>query len=385
MAKNFTIVGPNEAHVISGGKSAKVYDGYGRYVFMPFLYKRIIMSKTVIEVSIPMIRLHDRDNLPFAVEISCKVQISDPAKAAETLGHATAAEIRPIVDDTIQSAARSQAMLHELTVIMRDRDKIEESIYSSTTDSLARIGIKVTLFDIKNIIDVEGSSVISDLERVRSAEINKDARIAEANQTSEAEIVEAKKRSEAEISKQESFRASEEARYKQELYIAEQRRQLTLKEMEVLDADTRRKQEIEKERLIIEAQAIAEQQKLEAQGKAEARIIEAKAQAEATKLKAEAEAESIKLKLEAEAEGTEKIALALQKLDAQGVSVKIAEIYADAQKVVSENIARGIQSNTKLFLPMGAGSNSLLSLIPTIETMKEAGLSLSDLVKNEKK
>ena len=124
--------------------------------------------------------------------------------------------------------------------------------------------------------------------------------------------------------------------------------------MEVLEADTQRKQEIEKERIRIAAEAEAEKLKLEASGRAEARLIEAKANAEAVKLKAEADAETIRLKLEAEAIGTEKLAKALQQLDGAGKAVKIAEIYADAQKEVSENIARGIQKNTKLFLPSGS-------------------------------
>ena len=79
-----------------------------------------------------------------------------------------------------------------------------------------------------------------------------------------------------------------------------------------------------------------------------------------------------------EADGTEKLALALQKLDGAGKAVKIAEIYADAQKIMSENIARGIQSNSKLFMPMNGGANPLLSLIPSIEAMKEAGTTIGD-------
>ncbi|MCY3411930.1 MAG: hypothetical protein INQ03_09905 [Candidatus Heimdallarchaeota archaeon] len=380
--KNFTVVPPDQAHVISGGAKPKIYDGHGRYILLPFWQTRNVLSKAVIEISVPSIRLHDKDYLPFAVNVSCKVSIQDPLKAAETLGNATAAEIRPIVDDTIQSAARSQAMLHDLVTIMRERDTIEESIYTSTTASLSRVGIRVTLFDIKDIVDVNQSTVIADMERVRSSEINKNARIAEAQQRSSAEIYEADRQSEAEISKQEAFRKSEEARYRQEQFIADQRKELTLREMEVLEADTQRKQEIEKERVRIAAEAEVTKQTLEAQARAEAQLIEAKANSEAIKLQAEAEATTIRMKLEAEAEGTEKLAVALKKLDGTGMAVKIAEIYAEAQKVVSENMARGIQANSKLFLPMQSnGGNPLMSLIPTIEAMKEAGTTIGDALK----
>jgi hypothetical protein len=88
------------------------------------------------------------------------------------------------------------------------------------------------------------------------------------------------------------------------------------------------------------------------------------------------------MKLEAEAEGTLKLAEALKALDEGGATIKLAEIYAEAQKIVSENMARGMQNNSKLFIPMGGegSSNSLMNLIPTIEVMKEAGFNLGDLL-----
>ncbi|MCH8905505.1 MAG: hypothetical protein IH840_00320 [Candidatus Heimdallarchaeota archaeon] len=376
--KNFTVVPPHEAHVISGRKF-EVFDGSGRYIFFPIWQTRNILSKTVIEISVPRINLHDKDYLPFGVDISVKVQISDARKAAETLGIATPEHIRPIVDDTIQSAARSQAMQHDLKTIMRERDTIEESIYTSTTNSLSRLGVRVTLFDIKNIVDIEGSTVIADLERVRSAEITRMAREAEATQMSQAEIVESKKKSEAEIQRQESFRVSEEARLKQEQFIADQQTELTLKEMQILDAETRRKAEIEKVRVEISANGEAERNRLIAQGQADARLIQAQAEAKAIKLRAEAEAETIRAKLSAEAEGTEKLAKALKSFNEEGITVKIAEIYSDAQKTISENIARGLQNNTKLFLPVGASGfgDSITSLVPSLIAMKEAGNFLS--------
>ncbi|MHA2404203.1 MAG: SPFH domain-containing protein [Candidatus Kariarchaeaceae archaeon] len=386
MIKNYTIVPPHEAHVISGGKF-KIFDGQGRYVYWPLWQTRNILSKAVLEISVPSIRLHDKDHLPFAVEISCKVQVGDARKAAETLGVATPAHIRPIVDDTIQSAARSQAMQHELVTIMRERDTIEESIYHSTTDSLSRLGVRVALFDIKNIVDVEGSTVIADLERVRSSEINRFAREAEAIQVSQAEIVEAQKHSESEIKRQEAFRDSEEARLKQEKFIAEEKTLLTMMEMQVLEAETKRKAEIEKQKTDITAEAAAERYRREARGKADARLIEAEAEAAAIKHRAEAEAQVIRTRLEAEAEGTEKLAKALKSFNDAGISVKIAEIYAAAQKEISENIARGLQNNTKLFLPVSNGGlgTAITSLIPTIEAMQEAGVSLGDLLKTDSK
>ena len=73
---------------------------------------------------------------------------------------------------------------------------------------------------------------------------------------------------------------------------------------------------------------------------------------------------------------------ALKAFNDAGISVKIAEIYAEAQTRVSENVARGLQNNTKMFIPVGSNGlgDTLTSLIPSIAAMKESGLSLKDIL-----
>jgi flotillin len=339
----------------------------------------------VIEIGVPRIKLLDTDNLPFAVEISCKVQVSDAVTAVKTLGKASPNEIIPIVDDTIQSASRSEAMKQRLPIIMRERDQIEQSIFQSTTETLARIGVTVVLFDIKNIIDDEGSSVIADMERVKSAELNRIAREAEANQNAAAEIVEATKRSEAEVNRQNALRQSETARLEQEKEVAQRKKELTLNEMDILNAETRRKAEIESERIKIQASADAEKLRTLAQGNADSELIRAQAEAEAIRVRAAADADSIRFKLEAEAEGTAKLAEALKQFNEAGIQVKIAEIDAETQKKVSESIARGLQSNSKLILPSNGVGNFFTDLATGITALKETGVTLEDVLKKTSK
>ncbi len=379
LLRAYTVVDLQEVHVISGKGKVKEYTAGQSYLYFPYLEKRNIVPLRVLEIAIPRIKLMDMNNLPFGVEISCKVQISDPRTAVKALGSATPEEIRPIVDDTIQSAARAQAMKQTLITIMRERDEIEQSILSATNDSLARIGVRVVLFDIKNIVDVPGSTVIADMERVKSAELERLAREAEAKENSAAEIVEAQKRAEAEIQRQNALKQSEMARLEQEMAVAEKQRELKLKEMDVINAQKTREAEIEAERIRIEANAQAEQQRMVAQGEADAKLIEAKAEAESLKLRASAEAESIKMKLEAEAEGTKALADALAKFTKEGIEVKLAEINAEAKEKVAESIARGIQHSTKLILPSNGVSSLFTNLVGGIETLKEAGVSLKDL------
>ena len=79
----------------------------------------------------------------------------------------------------------------EILSIMRERETVEEGIYVSLSGSFVKLGLEPIIFDIKDITDVVGMSVIRDLERVKSAELDKHARIAEAFHGSEAKRIEA--------------------------------------------------------------------------------------------------------------------------------------------------------------------------------------------------
>ena len=76
------VVSPTEAHVISTGKRIKIFDGQGRYLYYSLWQERVIVPKHVFEIT-RRVRLHDAGNLPFAVEIACKVRVSDARAAVD--------------------------------------------------------------------------------------------------------------------------------------------------------------------------------------------------------------------------------------------------------------------------------------------------------------
>ena len=192
------VVPPTEAHVISTGKKIKIFDGQGRYLFYSLWQERVVVPKHVFEIT-RRVRLHDAGNLPFAVEIACKVRVSDAEAAVKNLGLVDDEIIKRIVDDTIVAAARSASMKKDLITLMRNRDAVEQEIYSSTADTLAKIGVAVVIFDITDFLDIKESNVIKDLERVQSARVRADARESEAEANARAEIQEARKQAEAEV------------------------------------------------------------------------------------------------------------------------------------------------------------------------------------------
>jgi flotillin len=357
-----------EAHILTSRKGkVRVFDGKGRYHYFPHFQKRVIMPKTIIEIKSPRIKHHDVDKLPFGVELACKIQITDPEQAAMTLGNSSSQEIRNYVEETIISAMRSQAMQRNLLDIMRNRDELEGNIYRSTHDALAKIGIEVLMFDIINIVDVDDSHVIHDLERVKSAELSRHARESEAIHQSKATIIESQQQSDAEVARQEAFRKQETARIQQEITVAEQRQELMEKEMGVKRIERERSAEIQRQQLLIQVQTEADRKKRLAQADAEAILIKSKA-----------EAEAIRMKMEAEAEGTEKLAEALEKLDEAGLQVKLREIHSHMTIESAKALAEGIRNNTKLFLPISSGNGQTDGNMTSVLTSLLPGLTVLD-------
>ncbi len=335
---SIVIVAPNEAHVVVSKDKKNIYDGQGRYHYFKMYHRRIVIPKEVIDVDIPDIRLHDMDNLPLVVRISCKVQIKNPAKAAETLGKDVYETLRRIVDDTVQSSARTICMQKKILTIMREREVIEDGIYKSLTGSFIKLGLEPIIFDIKDIRDDSDSSVIRDLERVKSAELDRNARIAEANNDTDAKEVEIEK----------------------EKFVAVQTEELVVKKMLVKELEIKREAEIERQKEIVLANA-----------KGEAKMIEAEAEAKSIQLKAEAEAAGIRAKAKALEE--------YNQAGKEGLKMKALELIVEGMIQSSKEIAVGLKQNSKVIIMGGGnnGNNSLMNLIPMAEFLKE-----SEIIKN---
>ncbi|NVM04953.1 MAG: hypothetical protein HWN67_21710 [Candidatus Helarchaeota archaeon] len=341
LVHNMVVVPPNEAHVVVSKTKKNVYNGQGRYYFFRLYHRRIILPKEVIDVDIPDIRLHDMDNLPLVVRISCKVQIKNPIKAAESFGRDVYETLRRIVDDTVQSSARTICMQKPILTIMREREVIEDGIYSSLTGSFVKLGLEPIIFDIKDIKDDDDSTVIRDLERVKSAELDKNARIAEAQNEGKAKEIEIEK----------------------DKFVAIQSEELVQKQMRVKELKIKREAEIEREKELVLANA-----------KAESKMIEAEAEAKSIQLKAEAEAAGIRAKAKALEE--------YNQAGEEGLKMKALELIVEGMIQSSKEIAVGLKQNSKVIIMGGGnhGSNSLMNLIPMAEFVKESGI-IKNIVK----
>ncbi|NVM30760.1 MAG: hypothetical protein HWN65_18105 [Candidatus Helarchaeota archaeon] len=354
------VVPPSEFHVVVSKDKQKVYDGKGRYFYFSTFNRRIVIPKRVLDIEVSQIRLHDKHNLPFQLEISCKIQVRDPSKAAESLGMIDERHLKTITEDTVMSASRSICMQMEILTIMREREEVESAIYKEIVDSMMKLGLEPVIFDIKNISDTKGSTVINDFERVKSAELRKEARIAESIHHSEAEIMESERHKLSQVKREGDLMEEEKAKVQREMTVTEKSRELVTKRMAVKREQITKTAEIEKQKLLLKAEA----------------------DAESIRVRAQAEAEAIELKAQAEATGIREKAKALeeyQKAGEKGLKVKSLEILSNAMVKSSENIATALEKNSKIIM-LGGGNgqngagNALFNLVPMFSLLTEKGM-----------
>jgi len=365
--KSIVVVPFNEIHVVSKGKTVITYDGKGRYNYFPFIHGRTRIPKHVLDIEPGLIKLLDQDNLPFGVEVSVKVQVTDPQKAAATLTRIDHQTVSKVVEDTVMSAARSVAMERNILDIMKKREEIESAIYRMVSDALNKLGLSAIIFDVKNITDIEGTDVIASLEKVKIAELRKNARISESIHNSEALSVEIERQKQSNVKAQQMKKEEDDARLEREKETAKHQMLVETEKLKIKEQETMRSASIERDRRLVEAKS-----------QAEAIEIEAKAASNAVKLKGEAEADAIRQKGYAEADIMTKKAEAMAALTKQGNiagQIKILEILSQAQVQSSEKIAEALGKNNKIMYLPNDGENGLLSaFLPKLDGLLQSGI-----------
>jgi flotillin len=376
--KSMVVVPFNEIHVVSKGKNVYEFDGKGRYAYLPFLYGRTIIPKHVLDIEPGLIKLLDQDNLPFGVEVSVKVQVTDPQKAAATLTRIDHQTVSKVVEDTVMSAARSVAMERNILNIMKKREEIEQAIYRMVADALSKLGLSAIIFDIKNITDIEGSDVIQNLEKVKIAELRKNSRVSEAIHNSEAISVEVEKLKESNVKSQRMKKEEDESRLDREKEVAQKQMLVENEKLKIQEQQTMKLIGLEREKRLAEAKA-----------QADAVEIEAKAQASAIRMRAEAEAESIRQKGFAEADILMKKTEAMASLTKQGNiagQIKILEILTQAQVQSADKIAEALGKNNKImYMPMDGEKDLLSTFVPKLDSILQSGIGqdLMNLLKGK--
>lgn len=438
---------PDEALIISGsylgnknvhaderGNKIKIVRGGGAFVLPVFQRSnRISLLSSKLDVSTP--EVYTEQGVPVMCDgtsiIKIGSSVEEIATAAEQFLGKTREELENEAREVLEGHLRS--ILGSMTVeeIYQNRDKFSQSVQEVASVDLAKMGLIIVSFTIKEVRDKNG--YLDSLGKPRIAQVKRDADIAEAEAWKETRIkkAEAEKESQqAELQRQtEIAEASKEkelklATYKEEQDIAkakadqaynletakaqqdviaqemevkviERQKQIELEEKEIIRREKQYDSEVKKkadaDRYAKEQEALAQKAREVAEAEAERFRVESLAEAEAnqTRLAGQAEAESILARGAAEAEAKQKIADAFKEYGEAAVLSMVMEMLPQLMKEAAQPLSN-IDKISVVDTGGGenAGANRITNyatnlLAGTQETLKETtGLDVKELIEN---
>ena len=438
-------LGSKNVHTDDSGNKIKIIRGGGTFVFPVFQQAEpLSLLSSKLEVTTP--EVYTEQGVPVMADgtaiIKIGSSISEIATAAEQfLGkdkHEREAEAREVLEGHLRS------ILGSMTVeeIYKNRDKFSQEVQRVASQDLAKMGLIIVSFTIKDVRDKNG--YLESLGKPRIAQVRRDADIATAEAEKETrikraladqeaqkaelaratEIAEAEKdnqlkvaeyRREQEMAKARADQAYEleSAKAKQEVTeqemqvkIIERQKQIELEEKEILRREKQYDSEVKKkadaDRYAIEQNAEAQKRKELAHADAEKYRIEALAKAEAEKIRldgiakadseraqGETEAEIIRLKGLAEAEAKQKIAEAFEQYGQAAILDMIVRMMPEYAKQVAAPLSN-IDKITVVDTGSGTngGANKVTSYATDLmaslqESLKESsGIDVKQLIES---
>ncbi|WP_061866690.1 flotillin family protein [Enterococcus faecalis] len=428
-------LGSKNVHVDEGGNKIKIVRGGGAFVLPVFQRSnRISLLSSKLDVSTP--EVYTEQGVPVMCDgtsiIKIGSSVEEIATAAEQFLGKTTEELENEAREVLEGHLRS--ILGSMTVeeIYQNRDKFSQSVQEVASVDLAKMGLVIVSFTIKEVRDKNG--YLDSLGKPRIAQVKRDADIAEAEALKETRIkkAEAEKESQqAELQRQtEIAEASKEkelklALYKQEQDIAkakadqaynlesaraqqhvveqemevkvvERQKQIELEEKEITRREKQYDSEVKKkadaDRYAREQEALAQKAREVAEAEAERFKVEALAEAEAnkTRLTGQAQAEAILVRGAAEAEAKQKIADAFKEYGEAAVLSMVMEMLPQLMKEAAQPLGN-IDKISVVDTGAGgenSGANRITNyatnlLAGTQETLKETtGLDVKELIEN---
>lgn len=377
---------------------------------------------------------YDKDKLPFVVDVTAFFRIADYRQAASRISDNNT--LQDHLRSIVQSAVRSILANDNLEKIMTQRSIYGEQFTKEVMDNLKEWGIvPVKSIELMDLRDKDGEQVISNIMEKKKSCIDMESRKEVAKNKKEAE--------EAEISSEQAIALKREekeetvgkrrAEREQAVGIAEEKSKQKVKEeakvtkekeMMVIEVGTTRQAEIDKRKIVIDAEAgkdkqrieaeadvlVAEQNKIVAEHNANASFIQKTKDAEADLFTAEKVAKGIEAKGAAEALAKEKLGQAevapqitlakeigenegyqtylieIKKVDAlQAVGIEQAKNLGNADiKIIANaggNVQEGVSSVMQLFSAKGGQSlGNMLEALSGTELGKQLVAKLTGRV-----
>ncbi len=400
----YRTVGPDEALIITGsylgtknvhvdesGNKIKIIRGGGAFV-LPVFQQAKPLSLLSIKLDVTTPEVYTEQGVPVMVDgtsiIKIGSSIEEIATAAEQFLGKARSDLEHEAREVLEGHLR--AILGTMTVeeIYKNRDKFSQEVQRVASQDLAKMGLVIVSFTIKDLRDNKG--YLESLGKPRIAQVKRDADIATAVAEKETRIEQAKAAKEAkreeleratEIAEAEKMNQLKVAEYRQEQEVAkaradqayslekarasqdvkaqemeieiiERQKQIELEEKEIqrrekqYDAEVKKKAEAD--RYAVEQAALAEKARKKSESESNQYRITTLAEAEAQQVKAQglakaeaelaqgrAEAEVIKLRGLAEAEAKQKIAEAFEQYGQAAIMDMIIKMLPEYAKNIA--------------------------------------------------
>ncbi len=410
IASRFKKVGPNQALIVSGRihsyfdpvtkqrlrRGFRIVKGGGTVV-IPVLERVDILSLELLTLDVLVSKAYTKEGVPVTVEGVAQIKVKGDdeaiATAAEQFLSKSAMEMKNIALQTLEGHLR--AILGTLTPeqINSDRDAFAQEVQSVSAADLAKMGLEIVSFTVKEIRDEKGylealgvaptaavkrdatigeataqrdAAIQSALARqaAREAELAADTKIKEAEksykvQTAAFDAEADRNRAQADLAYALQQNISQQAVREQEVQVqvVEKKKQIEVQEQEVM----RRQRELEatvvkpaeaeqlRIRTLAEAtkfqtltQAEGQAQAIRSVGQAEADATQAKGVAQAEVLKAQglAQADVIRAQGLSEAEAMQKKAEAWERYGQAAILQQLIQVLPQVAAAVAQPLAR---------------------------------------------
>lgn len=369
-----SFLGSKNTHIDKAtGNTMKVVRGGGTFVIPVFqTAKELSLLSSKLEVSTPAV--YTEEGVPVSADgtviIKVGSTVEEIATAAEQYLSKPTEDLENEAREVLEGHLRS--ILGSMTVeeIYKNRDKFSQEVQAVASVDLAKMGLVIVSFTVKEVTDENG--YLDALGQPRIAQVKRDAHIAQAEADKETRIKRAQaeqESKEAEILRETQIAESNKqkelklAAFRQEQDVAkakadnayalekaqldillkekemnvditERVKQIELEEKEIIrrekqyDAEVRKKADAE--RYAIETKAAADKQKA---------IWESEARAKEKELNGLAESASILAIGEAEAKAKEALANALKQYGEAAILTMLIEKYPDIVRAAAEPIS----------------------------------------------
>jgi flotillin len=349
---------------------------------IPFFGVKVMELPTAIfSVAVNKYDAYDSARVPFLVDVIAFFQVDDAVEASRRVSNAQ--ELINQLQNTMRGAVRRILASFPINDIMGSRSTLNETFFKEVSEQTKNWGIKVNQIEFMNIEDFPGTKVITNIMDKERTSIEKESRVQVAENMKVAQLAE------IEAAETTALRAvAKEQRVgieteKASQVVKEQQAETKRKEMNVLEIDTVRRQEIMKTQTVIAAEAEATSQVMTAEGYKKSKVLEGEGLALHNEVIGTAEAVVIKNKGLAEAEATQKRAEALKNLNEAGITVETLNANVRINEAKWKALGDALSHADLKLVQSGAGAN-LFGIDLNAETGADLAMFIDQLPKETK-